>query len=210
MLLNRKDDDPQAGCSTFAALAKLARARLYLVLTLSFCLVVLSCCESPEQKKKERLELFDKFVTGVAMHLLDRNPDTIRESINHLQREELPGPVFERLQNEGVLPMTDLSVLKIIDEAQDHHTTNMVKVVSVKPLGPVERDVVPFQVAGQVIDKQEGKADRVTPFNCKITCRLDESTGGWPQAVEVSGLEPHAKSLAAEEKKPPVKRKRRR
>lgn len=174
--------------------------------------MLLCACESAEQKKKDRQQLLEKFSTGVVKHLLDHNPDTIRESITHLQREELPEQTFEKLQKEGVLPVTELGVLKIIDEAQDRHTTNTVVVKSIKPLGPVERDLVPFEVTGEDIQKAQGKPDESRPFKCTITCKLNEQTGDWPQAIDVSGLAPNTKPAAKlpEEKEKPGNKKKRR
>lgn len=182
--------------------------RALAVLALSFCVLGLSCCESAEQKKKDRQELLEKFCTGVVKHLLDHNPETIRESITHLQREELPQPVFEKLQSEGVLPKTELGVLKIIDEAQDTHSTNEVQVKAIKPLGPVEKDVVPFEVTGVEVGKTQGKPDQIKPFTYTITCKLNEQTGGWPQAIEVTGMAPQAKPTPKPEEKPKPKKKR--
>jgi hypothetical protein len=188
---------------------KLSARRLLFLGIMCLSISSLSGCKSPEQKKKEREELLVTFTTGVVKHLLDHNPDTIRESITHLQKEELPEPVFEKLQADGVLPKTELGILKIIDEAQDSHSTNEVDVKSVKPLGPVEKDVVSFAVEGVEKDKQEGKPDQDKPFSCTVTTKLTEQSEGWPQVVEVTGLAPRAKPLTKVEEKPNVKKKKR-
>lgn len=179
-------------------------------LVLCLCVFGLAGCKSPEQKLKERQEFLQTFVTGVVKHLLDRNPDTIRESITHLHREELPEPVWEKLQAQGLLPQTELGVLKIINEAQDNHTTNEINVQEVKPLGPVDKDVVPFQVTGVQTDKQTGKPDQQKPFSCTVSCKLNDQTGGWPQVVEITGLAPQAKPQPKQDVKPKGKKKRRR
>jgi len=184
--------------------------RMPIFLLASLLVFALAGCKSPEQVKKERLDVLEKFTVGVAKHILDRNPETVKESITHLQREELSEQVFEKLQSDGHLPKTELGELKIIEDAQEQHTTNTVDVSAVKPLGPVEKDIVPLQVSGQVTEKTEGKPDTVKPFTFNVTCKLNEETGGWPQVVEISALEPpKPKPPAAKEVKQKGKKKRR-
>lgn len=167
-------------------------------------------CSNPEAEKRKREQLLGQYCTGVAKHVLDRNPITVRESMTHLFREELQEPVIEKLQKEGSLPKTELGVLKIITEAEERHTTNEVQVGAVKPLGPVEKDIVPFQVTGNVVTKTEGKPDQSKPFSMKIVCKLNEQTGGWPQVVELTGLAPEAKPAPAPATKEPAGKKKKR
>ncbi|MBI4532534.1 MAG: hypothetical protein HY711_01195 [Candidatus Melainabacteria bacterium] len=181
----------------------------FLILTL-LAMIGLNACSSPEQKKKERLKVFEKFVTQVATHIFDRNPVTIRESITHLFREELTEPVIQKLQNEGNLPKTELGIVKIVTEAEENHTTNQVTVVSTKALGPVEMDVVPFQVTGTVTTQAKGKLEQPKTFSMRVTCKLNEQTGGWPQVVDISGLTTEAKKSASKTSTSTKKHKHRR
>src|SRR3990167_9106537 len=185
------------------------RALPFLILVLA-AMVGLSACSSPEQKRKERLQILEKFVTQVATHIFDRNPTTIRESMSHLFREELTEPVIQKLQKEGKLPKTELGIVKILTEAEEKHTTNQVTVASTKALGQIEMDVVPFEVKGKVITKTKGKPDQFKTFSLKITCKLNEQTGGWPQVVDISGLTAETKQPEAKRSAPSKKRKHRR
>lgn len=192
--LKEPDDDRTALAIRFDAL-----------FLLILVIIGLVSCTSPEAEKRKREQLLAKFCTGVAKHILDRNPVTVRESMTHLFREELTEPVIEKLQKEGSLPKTELGIVKIITEAEEQRTTNTVTVNGIKPLGPVEKDIVPFQVTGKVTTKTEGKSDQDKPFSIKIVCKLNEQTGGWPQVVDLSGLTPQAKPAPAKE--PPAKKK---
>jgi hypothetical protein len=192
--LKEPDDDGAALAIRFGAL-----------FLLILVIVGLVSCTSPEAEKRKREQLLSKFCTGVAKHIYDRNPVTVRESMTHLFREELTEPVIEKLQKEGSLPKTELGIVKIITEAEERRTTNVVAVSGVKPLGPVEEDIVPFQVTGKVTTKTEGKPDQDKPFSIKIVCKLNEQTGGWPQVVDLTGLAPQAKPAPAKE--PATKKK---
>lgn len=182
--------------------------KLLSVFAILICIFGLTCCQSPEQKRKAKQAAMEKFCIGVVKHLLDHNPDTIRESITHLQREELTEGVFEKMQSEDVLPETELGVLKIIQEAQEGETTNVVDVTSIKPIGDLDKDVVPFQLSGVETAKAKGKPDQKRNFSCTISCRLIE---GYGQAVEVTGLgAPQVKPQPKAEEPAKSKRKRRR
>lgn len=186
------------------------RKALYILILVFLSIISLNACSSPEQKKKERLEVLEKFVTQVATHIFDRNPATIRESMTHLFREELTEPVIQKLQNEGNLPKTELGIVKILTEAEKTHTTNKVTVASTKALGDVAMDVVPFQVTGKIITMTREKPDQFKPFSLKVTCKLNKQTGGWPQVVDISGLASDTKQPAAKSSKPARRHKHRR
>lgn len=178
------------------------------ILPLCFCVMCLCSCQSAEQKTRVRQATLEKFCTGVVKHLLDHNPKTIKESIVHLQREEIPDPLFDKLQEQGLLPKTELSILKVIDEQEGTKSSNEVQVKSVKPLGPVDKDVVPFEVSGVEIDKVSDKPVKSNPFTCKITCKFNEQTGGWPQVVDISGLKPPERPAPKVAEKAGKKKKR--
>ncbi len=178
------------------------------IFALSLCLTCLAGCKSPEQKRLERQTHLEKFCTSVVQHLLDRNPDTIRASITHLQREELPDPVFDKLQEQGLLPKTELGILRIIDRAQEIHSSNEVQVKTVKPIGPIEKDLVPFTVSGVEINKTQGKPDESSPFSCTITCKMNDETGDYPQAIQITGLSQQVKPATKTDSKEQHSKKR--
>lgn len=181
---------------------------LILVLVGGFAL---GACSNPEADKKARLQTMEKFVTTVVKHLYDKNPETVRESMTALFREELTDGVREKLQREKQLPNTELGIVKILTEAEENKTTNVVDVTSVKPIGDVDKVTVPFAVSGQVTTKTEGKPDQVKPFAIHIACRLDKVRGAWPQVVDVTGMVPdEPKKKEAGESKTAKKKKRKR
>jgi hypothetical protein len=182
--------------------------KFFSILAIMFCVLSLTCCQSPEQKRKAKQAAMEKFCIGAVKHLLDHNPDTIRESITHLQREELTEGVFEKMQSEDVLPETELGVLKIIQEAQEAGTSNVIEVTSIKPVGDLDKDLVTFQLTGVETAKAKGKPDQKREFACTISCRLIE---GYGQVVEVIGLgAPHVKPQPKAEEPTKSKKKRRR
>jgi hypothetical protein len=174
------------------------------------CSTVISGCSNPEQVKRQREETFRKFCTSVAKHMLDRNPDTIKESMTLLFRDELTEPVIEKLQSQGHLPKTELGILKIVSEQEEQKASNVVTVAAIKPAGPIEKDVVPFVVTGQVTEKSEGKPDRTEPYTLKLSCKLNEQTGGYPQVVDATLVPPAAKPAPPPEPAAKKKKKRRR
>src|SRR5262249_35568500 len=118
--------------------------------------------------------------------------------------------VFEKMQSEGIIPMTDLGILKIKQEAQEANATNEIQVKTIKPLGPVDKEVVPFEVAGVEIDKVQGKPDVTKPFTCTIKCKLTDQMAGYPLAIEITGLAtPPVKPPPKPEEQPKPKKKRR-
>lgn len=168
---------------------------------------LLTSCTSPEQKLKNKEKMLAKYASGVAKHLYDRNPETLKESVYHLFREELDEPVLNRLQKEKLLPRTDLGILKLEQEATEKGTTNVVEVTSVKPVGSVEEVDIPFQVDGTVITKSQSGEEKTKPFSLTMTIHLDEKVSEWPKVAGLSGFAPPVKK---EVKKPPKEKKKKR
>jgi hypothetical protein len=139
---------------------------------------------------KEREATMAKFVKGAVQHMLDRNPDTIQESMNELTRNELTQPLVERLQNDKVLPETDLSILKIKDDALKNHATNQVVLDQVQPLDPLTKPDVRFRVVGKDVAQLDGKPNGETPFDYIATCRLTDDMDGFPRITEFRGASP--------------------
>jgi hypothetical protein len=150
----------------------------------------LCSCASPEAQLKERQANMAKFVKGAVRHMLDRNPDTIQDSMNELTRNELTQPLVERLQNERILPETDLSILKIKDDALKNHATNQVVLNEVQPLDPASKPDVRFRVTGKDVAQIDGKPHGEKPFDYIATCRLTDDMDGFPRITELVGAAP--------------------
>lgn len=183
-------------------------AGLLVILAASFALACLSGCGS---NPKQRDDMFKTFVTSVVNHMMDRNPDTMKASMTVLFRDELTEPVIEKLQKQNVLPHTELGILKVVDEEEDEHETGTVRIDSVKALGPVDKPVVPYEITGATILKTSGKPDVVNPFTVKLSCKINEESGGYPQVIDASVSTPvlqAANNVSAPTKVKKRKRKR--
>jgi hypothetical protein len=157
--------------------------------------VSLAGCTSKEQALKEREASLEKFVTSLTQNIFDRNPQTIKESMGELMRLQLSEKARDKLQAAGEIPDTELDVLKIIDENQNNHHSNKVQVDLVRPLGPVDKNQVPFKVTGKNISLINGKPGDDKVFSITVVCELTPEMGGYPRAVEVTGL-PSAKAVS--------------
>jgi hypothetical protein len=149
----------------------------------------LTSCASPEQKLKERQTKLEHFAEGVVKHLLDRDPKTYRQSVAALMREELDDSTIDKLQSKGNLPEPGLEEMKVVSDAEDKKTTNTVETTTIQPTGAVKRDVVPIQVAGQVINYQDGAKKNEQPFSLEVDCKLTDEMQGYPRVVGIRGLE---------------------
>jgi hypothetical protein len=181
--------------------------RSALLLCALAAVLFVGACTSPEQIRKERLKTLEQFSTGVAKHIFDRNPETVKESMTVLTRDELSQATTDKLQAQGYLPKTDIGILKIEAEQEDAKRTNVVTVNSVSAQGPVEKPIVPMQLDGTITTKTEGKPDETVPFTLKLTCKFDTETGGLPQVVDASIGSTQVQKPAAEE---PAKTKKKR
>lgn len=162
----------------------------------------LTSCTSKEQALKERTATLEKFASAVTENIFDRNPVTIKQSMNTLTREQLSEKALNKLQSAREIPETELDVLKIIDDNQNQHRTNKVKVESVSPLGPVEKDPVSLKVSGRDTPIVNGKNGADKPFSIVVTCQLSDEMGGYPRVVDVTGL---TSTKPANAEKPAVK-----
>ena len=165
------------------------------LITVAFvCASLVASCSSPQQVTQQRQLVMEKFVVGVTKHLLDRNPQTIKESMNVLTRNELTQATVEKMQNQHLIPETDISILKIIDEANRTQTTNEVLVGKVRPLGPITSNEVPFQVIGKEIINAHGIRHDSHIFEFTITCQLTPDMGDFPRVTDITDDTRHAKS----------------
>lgn len=163
----------------------------FLALTVSLIALASSisgCAVSPEAKKKAREETLEKFSREVTKHLLDRNPDTLKESVNQLMHGEVHTSALEKLQSRKILPDSTIDVLKAIDDAQIAHLSNEVQILNVRALTPLEKDQVTFRVTGKEIFKVSGKQKDMRPFSLELICRLTSEMDNMPTLIDVGGM----------------------
>jgi hypothetical protein len=172
--------------------------------------LLLSSCSNPEQIKRERTETLENFSAQVAKQLFDRNPQTVKESMIALTRDELTQPTVDKLQAQGYIPKTDIGILKIESEQEDAKATNVVNVDSSKVQGPAEKPIVPTQVKGTIVNKAEGKPDQTVPFELNLTCKFDSETGAIPQVIDAVVGSASPKKTVSEEPAKSTKKKRKR
>ncbi len=185
---------------------------LGILLSLAVPLVLLSGC-SKEQELDKRKQTLTQFCTQVTQHLLDRNPDTIQESLSTLMHEELADKAREKLENSKVLPDSPITVMREKSEAQSAHKSNQVEVQIVRALTPVEKDQVTYKITGTDTTLISGKKADDHTFSFTMTCELTPDMGGYPRVVDVDGLGPKtadASSTAKSSALAPVKKHRRR
>lgn len=172
----------------------------------SIVIFCIAACNSPEAEKKQREDQMQKFVTGVVQHMLDRNPETIQESMNTLAHSEMTEAMFEKLQSQSLLPETDISILKIVDESKAKHLSNQVTVDSATPIDPVTNNDVRFKIDGKTTDLKDGKPVKDQHFECIVTCELTPEMSGYPRAIDVVMVS--GAPVKATDKKPAPKKKR--
>lgn len=163
----------------------------FLALTVSLIALgssISGCAVSPEAKKKAREETLEKFSREVTKHLLDRNPDTLKESVNQLMHGEVHTSALEKLQSRKILPDSTIDVLKAIDDAQIAHLSNEVQILNVRAITPLEKDQVTFRVTGKEIFKVSGKQKDMRPFSLQLICRLTSEMDNMPTLIDVGGM----------------------
>lgn len=163
--------------------------KLRFALTSICCLsLLIAGCKSPEQQEKERADKIKQFATKVAKELLDRNPLTLRESVNLLRAQELMPEAIAKLEKQETIPNAGLDVLKEVQIAEDAKSSNVVQVTDLVPVGPITKDVVPVKVSGTNTLKVQGKPDVVKPFTLTISVKLTPEMAGYPMVTDVEGL----------------------
>jgi hypothetical protein len=176
------------------------------VLALTLPLALLSGC-SKEQELDKRKQTLVQFCTQVTQHLLDRNPDTIQESLSQLMHEELTDKAREKLENTKVIPDSPITVMREKAESTQAHKSNQVEVKIVRALTPVEKDQVTYKITGTETTLVDGKKADDHTFSFTMICELTPDMGGYPRVVDVDGLA--AKTAAAATTTPaPASKKR--
>lgn len=145
-------------------------------------------CQSPEQQAKERTETMKKFAVMVTKHLLDRDPESISESTTFLRGQELTDDCIAKLAKQEVIPNAGLDILKEKALAEEEKRRNVVEVLSVDPLIPIDKSTTPFKISGKNTIKVEGKPDKVIPFSLTMHCTLTPEMQGYPRCSDVIGL----------------------
>jgi len=167
-------------------------------LTALFIILSDTGCSSPEQQQRERQQLMEKFVSTAIQHMLDRNPETIQESMTLLTRDEMTQPLVDKLVQQKLLPETDLSVLKLKDEAQENHTSNQVVVNSTAPVDAPTQPEVKFKVAGKEITQKAGAQENTRDFEYFVTCKLTPAMDGFPRITALAPANQPASTAPAE------------
>lgn len=189
-----------------------AAARLQSLLIASTMLVsstlITSCAQSPEQARKHRQDVLEKFAADATEHLLDKNPETIQVSVNQLMHQQVHTDAIETLQKKKILPDSNIDVLRAIDEAQVAKKTNKVTVSSVKPLSSIDKEDVTFQVRGTEAFSINGKPSSSRPFTLELKCRLTKEMNDNAQIMDVNGMTAYAQPQEKGSSKSSRKRRR--
>lgn len=143
------------------------------------------CSQNSPAARKATLE---KFCTSVAQHLLDRNPDTISDSLNILFHEELSDAARQKLEDTKVVPDSPITILRYKDMWTKAHKSNKVDVAIVSPLTPIEANDVTFKVSGKDWDLVNGKQTDFHYFQFTMTAELTPDMDGLPRVKDIQGL----------------------
>lgn len=163
---------------------------LGVLLTLSSTVFVGGCATSPEAMKAKKADQLTKFCTEVAKHLMDRDPTTIKESVNQLMHEEVNADCRDKLQAAKILPDSSIDVLKTISDAEVTKKVNEIVVTSVKPTTALDKDDVTLSVTGTETVKVNGKVTTTRPFALTMTCRMTPEMDGYGQLLQLKGFPP--------------------
>jgi len=172
------------------------------------CAPLLYGCASPEQKRQQSVKKLQDFCALVTKQLLDRNPDTVKESFSRVMREDSTEKAVEKMQELGFLPHSEIGEDKIIDDAQDKHLVHTIIVKQATPMSPIDRLPITFRVEGVIQDQKDGHPAGERPFSYTLTCNLIEDDFG--QVVDIGGQPPGGAPKTATEAKPNEKPKEKR
>jgi hypothetical protein len=161
-------------------------------LVLAASLMLSACGLSPEAMKKDREEKLELFAKTVTQHLLDKNPETLKNSITTFMREEVNDSERDKLQELKIIPDSPISVERIEQENQAAGRSNAVTISSVTALTPIEKDYVKFRVVGSEISKLKDKVTDTKPFTYELTVLLTGDMSGYPRLTDLKGIVPPA------------------
>lgn len=149
--------------------------------------LALAGCQSKAAEEKHREKVLESFATKVTKHLLDRNPATIHESMTTLTHVELDDKLQDKLENDKVMPETEIDIMKIVSEGEAKKLSNTVVVESATPQGDTDKDVVPIKVVGKDVKLVDGKEAESKDFTYIITCKLTPEMEDFPRAIDFAG-----------------------
>ncbi|MDR3616708.1 MAG: hypothetical protein P4L53_24315 [Candidatus Obscuribacterales bacterium] len=163
---------------------------------------------SKEQQLKQREQKLADFATSVAQHILDRNPETIKESLTVLMHEQLDLKLLEKLEGTKVIPDSPITLMRETEQWKTDHRSNKIQ-VSVQPLTPVDKDQVTYKITGTDSTLVDGKKVDDRPIDFSIVCMLTSDMDGFPRVVDLTGLD-KGKSASSTSASAPTKKRRRR
>jgi hypothetical protein len=169
--------------------------------------VTISGC-SKEQQLKQREQKLSDFATSVAQHILDRNPETIKESLTVLMHEQLDLKLLEKLEGTKVIPDSPITLMRETEQWKTDHRSNKIQ-VSVQPMTPVDKDQVTYKITGTDSTLIDGRKIDDRPIDFSIVCMLTPDMDGFPRVVDLTGLEKTKDGTAASATTPTKKRRRR-
>jgi hypothetical protein len=163
---------------------------------------------SKEQQLKQREQKLADFATSVAQHILDRNPETIKESLTVLMHEQLDLKLLEKLEGTKVIPDSPITLMRETEQWTTDHRSNKIQ-VSVQPLTPIDKDQVTYKITGTDSTLVDGKKVDDRPIDFSIVCMLTSDMDGFPRVVDLTGLD-KSKSASATSASAPTKKRRHR
>lgn len=166
---------------------------------------------SKEQQLKQREQKLAEFATSVAEHILDRNPETIKESLTVLMHEQLDINLLEKLEGTKVIPDSPITLMRETEQWKADHRSNKLQ-IKAQPVTPVDQDKVTYKITGTDSTLVNGKAVDEKPVDFSIVCNLTPDMDGFPRVIDLTGLDKANKSAstAASGSNPSTKRKRHR
>ena len=163
-------------------------SKIVITLALAASVLLGACGLSPEAQKKARQDKLEEFASTVVQHLLDRNPETLKNSITTFMRDEVNDPERDKLQELKIIPDSPISVERIEQENKEAGRSNTVTISSVTALTPVDQDSVKFRVIGTEVSKLKEKVTNSQPFNYELTVLLNPEMSGYPRLTDFKGF----------------------
>ena len=147
--------------------------------------IALCSCSSPEQVKQQRFDSLKSCIDSGVHDLLDRNPQTMRDSMNRIFSFEYSEEARQKLMDTKLLPETGLSVIKTIQDEEAQNLSNSVHVSQVKPLSALDKPLISAHVKGFEAITKNGSLLKKRPFAFRIKVNLPLDSSLTPQIVEV-------------------------
>jgi hypothetical protein len=177
----------QTGLAKLVVSCRETVKRLPRTACISSALVILlaGCSQNSAAARKQTLE---RFCSSVAQHILDRNPNTISESLSTLMHEELSDAARQKLEDTKVIPDSPITVLREKADWVKGHKSNRVDVGIIRALTPIEAKDVTFRVSGKDWDLVDGKQTDFHTFQFDMVAELTPDMDGLARVLEIQGL----------------------